>query len=305
MPINVHAIQALTEGPKPLMDLRREAGSPPATTMRGHLRTLATKGIVERRSQTGFPGALDYELTDTGRDLLQVIDALRIWLEDAPGRPIEPGSVAAKGAIKALVEGWSTSMVRALAAKPLALTELDRLISGINYPSLERRLGAMRAAGQIEAVPGRGRGTPYMVTPWLRKAVAPLAVAARWERQHLAEEAAQIGRIDGEAAFLLAIPLLSLTEDVSGTCRLAIEVGNGDRLAGVLVKVENGRIVSCATNFQGEASAWATGSVSAWLRAVIDHDADGLELGGDGQFARALLDGLNSSLFDARQAQPG
>ena len=43
-PINVFVLQALAEGPHSLVDLRREAGSPPQTTMRGHLRTLAEQG---------------------------------------------------------------------------------------------------------------------------------------------------------------------------------------------------------------------------------------------------------------------
>jgi DNA-binding HxlR family transcriptional regulator len=300
-PLNAHVLQALAEGPKSLINLRREAGSPPQTTMRGHLRILAETGVVVRRRQNAFPGSLDFELTTVGRELWTVAQVLAGWLRTAPEGPLSLGSSAAKSAVKALVEGWGTIMIRALAARPLSLTELNGLINGLSYPSLERRLGAMRLAGQIERAPGQGRGTPYAVTDWLRRSVAPLGIAARWERMHVAAGTAPIRRLDAEAAFLLTIPLLDLPRELSGTCRLAVEVGGGkgERLAGVLVSTEEGRIASCVASVQGHADAWASGSVAAWLNAVMDEDAGNLEMGGDCGLARALLAGLHGALFVA------
>lgn len=301
-PINVYVLQALAEGPRSLVDLRREAGSPPQTTMRGHLRTLAQTDVLVRRRRNDFPGSLDFELTPVGHELWAVAQVVNAWLRAAPEGPLTLGSGAARSAVKALVEGWGTSMVRALAARPLSLTELNGLISGLSYPSLERRLGAMRLAGLIERIPGRGRGTPYTVTGWMRQAIAPLGVAARWERLHAATETVPIKRLDAEAAFLLVIPLLRLPADLSGSCRLAVEVGsaNGaERLAGVLVGVEEGRIVSCVASVRGHADAWVSGSSPAWLRAVIEQDAELLEMGGDCALAQALLDGLHGTLFSA------
>ena len=104
--------------------------------------------------------------------------------------------------IKALVGGWSSAIVRALASKPFTLTELSRLIKGLNYPTLERRLAAMRFARQIEAAPNEDRGRPYAVTAWLRRGVAPVAMAARWEREHLREGTGVITNLDAEALFL-------------------------------------------------------------------------------------------------------
>jgi DNA-binding HxlR family transcriptional regulator len=300
-PINVFVLQALAEGPRSLVDLRREAGSPPQTTMRGHLRTLAQTDVLVRRRRNDFPGSLDFELTPVGRELWGVAQVVNAWLRSAPGEPLTLGSGSARSAVKALVEGWGTSMVRALAARPLSLTELNGLINGLSYPSLERRLGAMRLAGLIERIPGRGRGTPYTVTSWMRHAIAPLGVAARWERRYAPAETVPIKRLDAEAAFLLTIPLLRLSPDLSGTCRLAVAVGSGgsERLAGVLVGVEEGRVVSCVASVRGHADAWASGSTQAWLRAVIEQDTDLLEMGGDGALAQSLLEGLHGTLFSA------
>jgi DNA-binding HxlR family transcriptional regulator len=298
-PINVYVLQALAEKSKSLMDLRREIGSPPQTTMRGYLRTLDETGVLTRRRQEGFPGSLDFELAPPGRDLLLVTEALRSWLAEAPEGPLEPGTSAAKSAVKALIGGWSTNMMRALAARPLSLTELDSLISGISYPTLERRLSAMRLSGQIEAVSSPGKGTPYGVTEWLRRAIAPLAAAAQWERRHLRATAAPITGREVEAAFLLAVPLLRLPAGLSGFCRMAVELpANGSsRIAGVLIGVEEGRIASCVSRLEGDASAWAAGSASVWLRALIEQDATALETGGDSHLTGALIDGMHDELF--------
>jgi DNA-binding HxlR family transcriptional regulator len=304
VPLNAHVLQALAEQPRSLVDLRRAAGSPPQTTMRGHLRVLTEAGILERRRQNDFPGSVDYELGPPGRDLLVVAAVLQDWLAASPEGPIELGSPASKSAIKALVEAWSAGVVRALAARPLSLTELSSIIPGLSYPSLERRLGAMRLAGQIQRCPGDGRGRPYIVTDWLRRAIAPFAAAAGWERQYLPDETAPIAKLDVESAFLLTVPLLDLSREQSGVCRLAVESQNGNgehRLAGVMVGVEEGRIASCVSRLEGKAASSATGSAAAWLRAVIEEDTAKLEVGGDWGLASALVDGLHGALFRSGQ----
>jgi hypothetical protein len=129
--------------------------------------------------------------------------------------------------------------------------------------------------------------------------VAPLAAAARWERLHARETTAPIGRLDVEAAFLLAVPMVALPEELGGDCRLAVETrGGGERrMAGVRVRVEAGRVVSHVTSLEGPADAWASGSADDWLRAVIDRDRAGLEIGGDCRLAADLVDGLHDVLF--------
>lgn len=302
-PIVVHTLEALADGPQSLIALRHGAGSPPQTTMRAHLRTLTETDVVVRRRESAFPGSLDFELTGPGRDLWALAGVLRTWLATSPEGPIELGSSTAKSVIRALVEGWNTNMVRALAVRPFSLTELDSVISGVSYPSLERRLGGMRMAGQIAKAAGPGRGTPYGVTEWLRRAVAPIAAASRWERLAVPMETAPSSRLDVEAAFLLAVPLITLPPELSGSCRMAVEVSTaaGEQMAGVVVSIENGRPVACSARLGGEADAWASGSPHFWMQAVIDREADRLEIGGDCDLARALLDGLHDELFGVRK----
>ncbi|MET0557989.1 MAG: hypothetical protein ABW065_04885 [Solirubrobacterales bacterium] len=304
-PMNVAILRSLSERPTALIDLRRAVGAPPQSTMRKHLSTLAGAGVLSRTRDGGFAGSASYTLQKPGTDLLGLARVVEGWLAAAPHGPIDLGTVAAKSAIKALAEGWSTTLLRALAARPLTLTELDALIGDISYPSLERRLVAMRMAGQVEAVASRGRGTPYTVTHWLRRAVGPLVSAARWERRHLADATAPIGRLDIESAFLLGLPLLSLDDEYTGACRLAVDTRSkgARRTVGVVVRLAEGRVSHCRARVDGDVTAWASGSVGAWYRGVSEGRVDLLEVGGDQALLEAIVAGLHASLARPEVAQ--
>lgn len=298
-PLDVQVFRALEGGPLALMDLRRAVGSPPQTTLRKHLKALTNLGVLVRARQPEFPAAVSYELSPAGLELLETADAVEAWLATSPDGPLSLGRPAAKSAIKSLIDAWTTKMLRALAAKPLSLTELDRLLSGVNYPALERRLGAMRLAGQITAAPARGGSTPYKVTRWLRQGVGPLVAAANWERRRAPAARAPLGRLDVEALFLLAIPLLDLPPTASGSCRLAVDVSNGtpQALAGAVVQIEQGRLTACGSDLCADVDSSAAGSGAAWLEALSGGDGTGIEFHGDRELAAALIASMRRALL--------
>lgn len=294
-PLNGAILRALRDGPRPQAELRRETGHPAQTTLRAQLRKLCDAGTIEKRRRNRFPGVLEYELSDSGRNLLAVIAILERWLEDSPEGPLELGGSAAKAAVRALAEGWSTTMLRALTARPLTLTDVDGVITSLSYPSVERRLAAMRLAGLVDACGTTGRGTPYHVTDWARRGAAPLLAAARWERRHAPGESGPITKLDVETAFLLAAGLGDPPAGATGTCRVTAEVRSGSQrgLAGLLLSFSDGALASRTTKVQEyEPGAWATGSLAAW----IDGDPASLELGGDYALARATADWLHGGL---------
>jgi len=296
-PLNVEILKALEGGPQNLLDLRQAVGSPPQSTMRVYTRTLADIGVLERRRRNEFPASAEYSNTPAGHALLAVAGVWDDWLQAAPEGPLLMGSVGAKSATKALIGGWSASIVRAVAARSLTLTELSALIPKVSYPSLERRLGAMRLASLIEARPGDGRGVPYQATERLRRAVLPLMAAVAWELRFLREPDAKIGSIDAEAAFLLAIPLISLGPTISGRCRLSVEVRGGVEpiFAGVILGVEAGDVVSCTARLSGDVDASASGAPGAWIRQVGgDSPQSQLEMIGDFALSRAVVDALQA-----------
>ncbi len=302
-PLNVEILKALQGGPLSLLDLRQAVGSPPQSTMRVYTSTLVELGVLDRQRRNEFPATTAYSSTPAGRALLAVADVLDAWLQTAPDGPLTTGSVAAKSTTKALTGGWSANIVRALASRSFTLTELNMLIPRISYPSLERRLGAMRLCKLIEPKPGNGRGVPYEATDWLRHAVLPITAAVAWEQRFLPEPEAKISGNDAEAAFLLALPLVSLKSEISGKCRLSVEIRGGAEpvFAGVVVSVEEGQIVSCTALLKGAVDAGASGTPAAWIRQVAGATEPQLEMNGDFALARAAVEAIQGlSLAPAR-----
>lgn len=289
-PLNLPILRTLTAGPRQQTELRREAGSPPPTTLRTHLNRLVSLGAIAKRRRDSFPGTLEYELTGCGCELLAVAAVLERWLAAAPGGVHSLADGPARSATKALVEAWSTTMIGALAAEALSLTQLDGIIGALSYPALQRRLAALSLAGIVEVAPRGDRAAGHALSSWGRAGIAPLAAAARWEGRHMASPP-RVDRRDVEAAFLLAAPVLRLTAGTSGCCRLTAELGSGDhrRPAGVLVTVEDGAVRSLTTSLRGAADAWVHGSPSAWLEAAFGPDAEPLQLGGHPVLTRGLL----------------
>lgn len=305
--LNVDVLTALQDGELALADLSQAVGHPPATTMRGYLKSLADLGVVERHQAEGFPGPVAYALSRPGAELLIVAAAVQRWLTTAPTGPVPLGSPAAKSSIKALVEGWNSTIVRILATRPLALTELARLVSSISYPTLERRVAAMRRVGLVQAARDNGasRGTPYQVSQWLREAAAPLAAAVGWERRWAREQTKAIGRLDIEAAFLLAAPLLDLPGDLQGVCRLGVEMRSDSKLeyAGAMLKVDRGRVLSYSARMKGRPDGWATGTTAGWFGSASCPTGAELEFGGDVPLARNVAAAMRSTLIPAALAE--
>jgi DNA-binding HxlR family transcriptional regulator len=298
-PLNLRVLKALSERPMRLAELRRFAGLPAQTTLRGHLASLTELGVLRKRQTTQMPYAVENELTGLGIALLEVAEVLGDWLFAAPDGPVTLESAAATGMVKAFVDGWGSTIVRSLAPGPMSLTELDRRISELSYPALERRLSSMRMAGLVEAQESEGAGTPYAMTPWARRAIAPLGAAVECERAHMRERAAQLTRLDIEAGFLLAMPLVGLPPSASGDCQLEVEPGAEelDGGAGVRVIVERGQIVACDSELGPRPGEYAVGTVARWCRAIRKDSADLLRLGGDRRVVDGLVTGLHGALM--------
>lgn len=303
-PLNLRVLQALSERPMRLAELRKTTGLPAQTTLRGHLANLSEIGVLTKRPTREMPYTVENELTPMGRDLLRVAEWLEVWLGQAPDGPISLENGAAKGAIKALVDGWGSKMMRALAARPLSLTELDSLISDLSYPALERRLSSMRIAGLVEAQQSAGAGTPYGVTEWARRGTAPLVAAGRCERIHMRDNSAPVTQIDIEAAFLLAAPLVRLPRETAGSCQLEVEASPGIvlRPAGVQITVEEGKVVSCISRLEECFPTYVAGSAPSWFNAIRSDKAGELRFGESRPFAEAIVRGLHSAFGQRERA---
>lgn len=298
-PLNFLVLRALAERPMRLAELRRATGLPAQTTLRGHLASLVQLGVLHKRPTTEMPYAVQNELTPMGRDLLGVADRLETWLNQAPDGPVSLEGGAGKGIVKAFVDGWGSTIMRSLAANPMSLTELDRSIGALSYPALERRLSSMRMAGLIEARQSRGAGTPYAVTDWARRGIAPLAAAGRCERVHMGSRAAPVTQADIEAAFLLATPLAGLPDHTNGSCQLEVEAEPWEARAqaGVMVTVDHGKVVACDSELGSAPGDFAIGSTSTWFSAINDGTPGLLRFGGHSRVAECLVIALHAALI--------
>jgi DNA-binding HxlR family transcriptional regulator len=260
------------------------------------LRTMVTRGI-RVKLDNGL-----YEVSPQGREALFVSFVAERWLQGAPGGPLDFDGPQAEAAILALAEGWQATLIHALAPGPLDFKQLTEAVEGVRRGRVRRLLAALRSVGLVETEPGNGEGAVYAVTDWLRAGLAPLIAAARVERRQGFEEAAPIDALDVEAAFHLALPLLELPKELTGVCRLGVNLDDEGRtsLTGVTAEIDQGRIVTCRPGLEGPADAWANGPAPDWLDTVIEPDAKRVRVGGDKWLPAALLRNLHETLFGIR-----
>jgi len=284
--LNARTLRAHADGALRASDLEETIGWAPQTSLRAAVANLCELGVLAKRDPSSESRCLTTEITSAGRDLLTVADRLEYWLLHAPKGPIQLDGAAAAGAIRALIGGWDSTIVRVLAERPLTLTELNSEIPDISYPALERRLSKLRSTNLVTAIESTGKGKPYAVSDWLCHAIAPLAVAGRWERSYMADNVAPISHVEVEASFLLTLRLVELSHSTTGACALAVLTSAGDaggeerQVAGVTLGVREGEIVSCSSDTASDPPTWALGTSDAWLEAVVDGRLDALRVRG-------------------------
>jgi DNA-binding HxlR family transcriptional regulator len=75
-------IYYLVNGPKRFGELRRELGKISQRMLTHELRMLEDAGVIARTVHPGRVAHVEYELTEAGRKLLPLIDALGEWWEE-------------------------------------------------------------------------------------------------------------------------------------------------------------------------------------------------------------------------------
>ena len=293
-------LTSLAEGVKGRLDLRRDSGFPAQSTLRTQLARLESLGAIAGRRGDAFPGALEYRITDSGRELLDVAQMLIGWLALKPAGPLEPNSDEARAAVKGLVDGWLARMLTPLADAPHSLTELDKRLSTASYPALERRLETLRLTELVEERVRKRGGTPYAPSDWLRRGVGPLALAARWEHQTHPQDAEPLSRQELESALRISSPLLALSPETSGECQLVlrqpVKRGKGKRILGLL-EIERGKASIGAVYSRRKPKAWASGTADDWFIAMIAGTPERLRLSGDTAPLLEVLTGARRELF--------
>jgi DNA-binding HxlR family transcriptional regulator len=258
--------------------------------------------VLERPLELA-PGEI-YRVSGGGREMLYAAFVVEQWLQSAPHGPLVFDSKEAESAVTALAEGWSASIVHMLAREPLTFAELEAAvgkvaIEEIGREELERLVAAMHASRQLEALPGAGDEPIYVLTDWLRAGIAPLIASARLERSNPMEGMSPIDELDVEAGFRMALALVELPNQLSGSCRLGFNLDDSESKAmtGVTAEIDQGKAVACRPELDIEADAWAAASAADWLDTVIEPDTDKVRTGGDAWLTKALVEAFHRTLF--------
>lgn len=75
----LHIVRALLEGPHGFNDLGRAVGGVNTTTLSARLEHLERVGVVVKTIESTMPPRTRYELSESGRALQQVVDAIDAW----------------------------------------------------------------------------------------------------------------------------------------------------------------------------------------------------------------------------------
>jgi len=248
-----------------------------------------------------------YQVSEGGDEMLAVAAAVERWTGAAPGGPLNPDGEVAERAAISLAETWSATILHVLAREAQSFDDLHSGLPGLSRRALGRHIEEMEALGQLVAFPDGSGGGLYMLTDWMRAGIAPLIAAARLERRNPIEGMTPIDALDVEAGFRLSLPLIELPEELSGKCRLGLNLCEDDdsaedappnKLTGVTVLIERGRVASCEGGLDKRTtSAWAAGTANEWLDTVIEPKVKTVRTGGDAWLTRAVVDALHRTLF--------
>lgn len=75
-------LRDLLDGTKRFGELRRSVGNVSQKVLTAQLRDMESKGLIFRTVFAEVPPRVEYSLTDLGKSLAPILDALRVWGEE-------------------------------------------------------------------------------------------------------------------------------------------------------------------------------------------------------------------------------
>jgi DNA-binding HxlR family transcriptional regulator len=293
-------LMALGEGPLRTKELtERVSGYSPRTIYR-HAAKLAQLGLIERDEEPGVPSKVVHDLTEpAGRELRDLVDA---YANASLGR-LRNGEIGAHewGSLALLADLWESGMVEALNLGPRTPTELSRAEHGLSFHQVSRRANLFAIGGFIRAAADVPRRRRYALTEKSRRAMALIAGVGRWRRRHVVPEG-MTGLTAGEAAGLLrtVLPLAALPAHVGERFEIEVVPTRGDESGKETVWGEVGKdgSVTISRKRPGKTNCSVSGTVAAWVDAVLDGPGKGLSARGDSRLVEECLRRLQGALWE-------
>ena len=211
--------------------------------------------------------------TPAGREVPLVSAALKRWLKDCPTGPVELGQ-GSGDPLWALLAGWSSTVVHAVAAGPRTAGEVQGEVGVLDAEAIDARIALLVEEGLLHALPGEGgdveplRGDRMAAPrrrPDRRRGAHGAAPPARGHRTDRRGRRRSGPAPDPAAAADEVAPPTGPARWRSSSTRASSAARSR-----MTARVEEGRVVACEPGADPTADAWAKGDTAEWLDAVID-----------------------------------
>jgi DNA-binding MarR family transcriptional regulator len=256
-----------------------------------HLLELEELGVVSRWRRHGSRNVFCGLTDPAGRELFELSN---LFLATFSSGHASPAATEASVGARGLAAAWNTTALRWLLAGPCSVRYLNtQAPPGIGLAEVEAARDAMLSAGLMAPVAGR-RPRRFALTELGDRLGRPAAAAVGWHRRNLDGRGIPLAATDAETLVMLAARSLALPSELSGACELSVK-----GVGGVRVLIQRGE--SAQEEIAGDEDpprSRLRGTVDVWLAAIVDRDASGLDVEGEGTLGPALLGALSSP--DAR-----
>jgi DNA-binding HxlR family transcriptional regulator len=253
------------------------------------LKTLRAAEVVavSRRGK-----ALEYAVTESGRQLHAATAIVTRWFRAHPGLPLDP-SVGWR-AFADLGRSWRMVLVEWIVRRAPTEEDVAEGFDGFDEQQLAEILEAMGHADMVELRKGRDGRPRYRLTSWAARAIGILTFLARWEERFRPPGSVAVEVDDAVVAILATLPLVRLPEVATGICTFAAEVEKGQqadpRFGVVWARIRRGRVVDMGEGAPPDlADGWATGTFSSWIAAALDGREGALRHDGRGDAGIELV----------------
>lgn len=83
-------LRDLMQGTRRFSELKKSIGTVSQKVLTAQLRDMEEKGLVSRKVYAEVPPRVEYSLTELGRSLKPILDAMRVWGENYKEQNAEP-----------------------------------------------------------------------------------------------------------------------------------------------------------------------------------------------------------------------
>jgi DNA-binding HxlR family transcriptional regulator len=248
-------------------------------------------GVPPHALSAGIPHQAHYELTSSGRMLLEIIHAAARWEQFWWSRAERRGP-AGTLAIKLSADRHMRKITLLLADGPLGSRDLDERAHDLCRSALRRRLRELVLAGLLEQRK-RGRVPLYELTPGARHLARVAMLAGRWEWQWSRPQHPAPGSDLNDLLHMLA-PVARVPQPITGICRLRVDTGSALD-PDIYLSARAGNVLALAGVPATPPEAVGQATPEAWCGALLRREGP-IRMSGNEALLAAVVGAFSTAL---------